>query len=393
MKKTLVSILSLLLLISMVLAGCGNASSSSSKGGDKGKQEPQTITIYTVAGGDEYYNDILIPMFEEEMEGKYKVEYGRGTPQEIISKIKAQGDNGNIDLVITGLDGLPMGIDEGLWEQMVPTYSEEIHESEWNEIAKAYIDTFEGYGVPITTGSGGPILVYNSDKVKNPPKTYEELKKWIDENPGKFLYPTVPTSGPARGFFLGLVQSLGEDFNKPETLDKTWTYLEEVGETVSNYPSKTSDSFTALYDGTVDIIPHYPFWFANLKVSGTVPPNIEAVKLTDTKQIIDSHFFVMLKDLPEERKKAALDFLNFAMSKEAQAQGLGVAFLPANSNATADLLKPEYQENYKKLTEAILPDYLDGDTLSVGEDDWVLFPRLETANELYKQWEENILSR
>lgn len=390
MKRTYVLIVSFFLLVSFGLAGCSSESSSSGNGGNG---QPQTITIYTVAGGDEYYNDILIPMFEEEMGGKYKVEYGRGTPQEVISKIKAQGNNGNIDLVITGLDGLPMGIEEGLWEQMVPNYSEEIHKSEWNEIAEAYIETYDGYGVPITTGSGGPILVYNSDKVKNPPTTYEELKEWINENPGKFTYPAVPSSGPARGFFLGLAQSMGEDFNNPDSLDKTWTYLEEIDKTISNYPTKTSDSFTALYDGSVDIIPHYPFWFANLKVSGTVPPNIEAVKMEDTKQIIDSHFFVMLKDLPEERKQAALDFLNFAMSKEAQAQGLGVSFLPANSEATADLLKPEYKENYKKLTEAILPDFLEDDTLKVKEDDWVLFPELDTANTLYKQWEEKIQSK
>jgi putative spermidine/putrescine transport system substrate-binding protein len=393
MKKTFALLLSLILIGSVFLAGCGSDSAGSDSSNGGGSDKPQKITIYTVAGGDEYYNDILIPMFEEEMGGKYEVEYGRGTPQEIISKIKAQGDNGNIDLVITGLDGLPMGIEEGLWEQMVPNYNEEIHQGDWNEIANAYIETFDGYGVPITTGSGGPILVYNEDKVKNPPTTYEELKEWIDENPGKFLYPAVSSSGPARGFFLGLAQAMGEDFNNPDSLDKTWKYLEDISGTISNYPTKTSDSFTALYDGSVDIIPHYPFWFANLQVSGTVPPNIKAVKMTDSKQIIDSHFFVMLKDLPEERKQAALDFLNFAMSKEAQAQGLGVAFLPANGQATADLLKPEYQENYKKLTETILPDYLEGETLKVAEDDWVLFPSLETANTLYKQWEEKIQSK
>lgn len=390
MKKSFALLFSLVLLVSAFLSGCGGDSSSSAEGGEG---EPKTITIYTVAGGDEYYNDILIPMFEEKMEGKYKVEYGRGTPQEIISKIKAQGANGNIDLVISGLDGLPMGIEEDLWEQMVPEYNEEVHEAEWNEIAKAYIDTFEGYGVPVTTGSGGPILAYNEDTVPNPPTTYEELKTWIGENPGRFTYPTVPSSGPARGFFLGLAQSVGEDFNNPDSLDKTWTYLEEIGESIDNYPTKTSDTFTALYDGSVDIIPHYPFWFANLQASGTVPPNIKAVKLTDTKQVIDSHFYVMLKDLPEERKEGALEFLKFATSKEAQAQGLGVAFLPANKEATADLLDPQYQEAYSKLTDVILPDFLDGNTMKVQEDDWVLFPDLDTANTLYKQWEEKIQAK
>jgi putative spermidine/putrescine transport system substrate-binding protein len=392
LKKSFTIVLGLLFLLTTILAGC-SGQTSTKEGGSSKNGEPTKITIYTVAGGDEYYNDILIPMFEKETGGKYKVEYGRGTPQEVINKIKAQGKNGNIDLVITGLDGLPLGIDAGIWDQLVPNYGEEVHVDEWNEIATEYIEKFDGYGAPIITGPGGPILVYNEDKVKEPPTTYEELKKWIEENPGKFTYPAVPSSGPARGFFLGLAQSMGEDINDAESLDKTWTYLEEIGKTIDNYPTKTSDSFNALYDGAVDIIPHFPLWFANLQVQGTVPPNIKAVKLTDTKQLIDSQFFVMLKDLPEERKKAALEFLKFATSKEAQAQGLAVGFLPANKEATVDLLLPEYQENYKKLTEAVLPEFKDGDTLKVKEGDWTLFPDLETTTEHYKNWEEKIQAK
>ncbi|MBS4209339.1 extracellular solute-binding protein [Bacillus sp. FJAT-50079] len=391
MKKYAYSIVSLLLIFTLILSGCSGQTSGKS-GASKG-DKPTTITIYTVAGGDEYYNDILIPMFEKETGGKYKIEYGRGTPQEVINKIKAQGKNGNIDLVITGLDGLPLGIEEGIWEQLVPNYGDEVHVDEWNEIAKAYIDKFDGYGAPITTGSGGPIIVYNEDAVKNPPTTYAELKDWINEHPNRFLYPTVPSSGPARGFFLGLVNSLGEDFNNPDSLDKTWNYLEEIGDKIQHYPTKTSDAITALYDGDVDIIPHVPFWFANNQVQGVVPPNIKGITLTDSPQIIDSHFYVMLKDLPEDRKKAALEFLTFATSKEAQSQALGVAFMPANKEASADLLNEEYKEGYNQLVEMILPEFKKDGELIMPEEDWSLFPNLEETTTLYKQWEEKIQSK
>jgi putative spermidine/putrescine transport system substrate-binding protein len=390
MKKSFAFLLSMLLVFSVFLAGCGSDNTS---GGGSSSEKPTTITIYTAAGGDELYNDILIPMFEKETGGKYKVEYGRGTPQEVINKLKAQGKNGNIDLVITGLDGLPLGIEEGLWEELATQYSEEVHTEEWNDIAKAYIEKFDGYGVPITTGSGGPVLVYNEDKVKNPPTTYAELKEWIENNPNKFLYPAVPSSGPARGFFLGLTKSLGEDYNNPESLDKTWKYLEEIAPNIPHYPSKTSDAITAVYNGEVDIIPHTPFWFANNIVQGVVPPNIKAVSLTDTPQIIDSHFFVMVKDLPEERKQAALEFLKFATSAEAAAQGLGVGFMPANSKASGDLLLPEYQGYYEELVEAILPQFTKDGDLIMPEDDWSLFPNLEETSTLYKMWEEKIQAK
>lgn len=383
MKNKKWVLITTIFLLSVLLAACGSDEESS--GSSDGSN---TLTIYTVAGGDEYYNDIVIPMFEEAT--GYKVEYGRGTPQEIINKIKTQGENGGIDIVITGLDGLPLGINEGLWEQLVPEYSEEVHADEWNEIANAYKEKFDGYGVPVTTGSGGPILVYNKDRVDNPPTTYEELKEWILDNPGRFTYPAVPSSGPARGFFFGLAYALGEDFNDPESLDETWTYLEEIGEVIDNYPTQTSDSFDLLYEGAVDIIPHTPFWFANLKATGTVPPNIEAVALEDTKQIIDSHFYVMLKDLPEERKAAALEFLEFATSKEIQSQGYAVGFIPANGEASPDLLEEQYVETYSNYIEGVLPEFLDGDTIYVPEDNWVLFPDLEPTNESYNLWEQKI---
>ncbi|WP_153463402.1 extracellular solute-binding protein [Sediminibacillus terrae] len=385
MKKQKLFLITTMFVIGLLLSACNGGAEGS--GGSGGKT---TLTVYSVAGGDEYYNDIVIPMFEEEYGDKYNVEYGRGTPQEVINKIKTQGDNGTIDVVITGLDGLPLGIKDGLWEQLLPDYSEEVHADQWNEIGSAYKEKFDGYGAPVTTGSGGPILAYNKDKVDNPPTSYAELKDWITENPGKFTYPAVPSSGPARGFFFGLAQSLGEDFNDPESLDKTWKYLEDIGETIDNYPTKTSDSFDMLYEGGVDIIPHTPFWFANLVATGTVPPNIGTVVLEDTKQIIDSHFYVMLKDLPEERKAAALDFLEFATSKEIQSQGYAVGFLPANGDASPEYLEEERVATYEKYLEGVMPEFKDGDTIYVPEDNWVLFPDLEPTNKSYSLWEEKI---
>ncbi|MCG5102488.1 extracellular solute-binding protein [Oceanobacillus alkalisoli] len=378
-------LLIVMITVSLLLGACGGDESSGGSG-----DGPMTLTIYTAAGGDEYYNDIVIPMFEEATDGKYKVDYGRGTPQEVINKIKSQGDNGTIDLVITGLDGLPLGIEEGIWEQLLPEYAEEVHAEQWNEIGQAYIDKFDGHGAPVTTGSGGPILMYNTKTVENPPTTYAELKDWVEENPGKFTYPAVPSSGPARGFFFGLVQSMGEDFNDPSSLDETWTYLEEVGETIEFYPTKTSDAFDLLFEGAVDIVPHTPFWYADNKAINTIPPHVEAVKLEDTKQVIDSHFYVMLKDLPEDRKKAALEFLEFATSKEIQAQGFARGFLPANGEAIPDMLETEYQESYDTLVDAVMPEFKEDNKMVVKEDDWVLFPDLEPTNELYNLWEEKI---
>lgn len=398
MKRNFFSLLLVVFIIG-IISGCGSkeggtdSSQTSTDAAAELQEERITITFYSVAGGDEYYNDILIPLFEEQMSGKYEVLYARATPQEIISKIKAQGQNPNIDVVVTGLDGLPMGINEGVWKQLIPEFEEEVRFEELNDIARTYVEKFNGYGVPVTVGPGGPVLAYNSDKVEQPPTTFVELKSWISENPGKFMYAAVSSSGPARGFFFGLIQSLGEDMNDPQSLTQTWEYLSDIGQMIDSYPSKTSDTFNFLYDGTVDIIPHSPFWYASLKAEGIVPPNIQAVKMEDAKQIIDAHFYAMVNNLPEEKEKAVLEFINFAMSKEAQSQMLSRAMTPVNENVSADLILPDYQETYQNVLEFALPDFKDGDQLIIPEGEWVLFPDIDIINDLYTQWEERILAQ
>ncbi|WP_010648034.1 extracellular solute-binding protein [Oceanobacillus massiliensis] len=375
------------LFLGIFLVGCSGGSSTGSG------EDVQTITFYSVGGGDNYYNDILIPMFEEETGGKYKVEYARGTPQEIISKIKAQGTNGNIDIVATGIDGMPLGVEEGVWEELFPEYEEELNYNNLTDSAKAYIEAYDNYGVAMNGESGGPIIVYNEDTVSDPPTTFEELTAWIEENPKKFSYAPLSVSGPARGFFFGIAQMMGEDFQSGADLTKTWEYLETIGEDIDFYPSKSSDVFNLLYDGTIDIAPHMPFWYAYDKAQGQVPDNIEAVRLEGTKQIIDAQFYVMVKDLPEERKEAALEFIEFAMSAEAQAQQYQVGRVPANKEATSDMILPDYQDSYQTYLDILMPEFQQDGDAYVPEDDWILFPNTDVLNGYYTEWEDRIQSQ
>lgn len=371
--------------ITIALVSLGACSAGTTGDGEK----VQKITLYSVGGADDLF-EIWIPAFEEATDGKYQIEYARGNPQEVINKIKAAGDNNNIDIVSTGVDGLNLGVKEGIWEQLYPEYSEEIRYDELTDIAKTYLDENDGYGAIKNTDPGGPILVYNKDKVPNPPKTYEELKDWIKENPGKFTYADISNSGPSRGFFFGLAQSLGEDFSSGEELTKTFEYLKEIDQYIDYYPSQSSDVFDLLFDGTIDIAPHMPLWYANVKNVGEVPDNFEQIRLEDAKQVIDSQFLVIPKELPENRREAALEFIEFVMSSEINAQQYQVGRVPGNENASSDHIFDEYQDQYKGYIEHVLPDFVKDGNAYVPEGDWVLFPKNEVIVEYYEDW-ENII--
>ncbi|PLR78197.1 hypothetical protein CU633_06675 [Bacillus sp. V3-13] len=394
MSKQFAIISSLILAISLFLTACNGSTAKQEQASapdSAGNGKPQTITFYTVSGKDEYFKDILIPMFEKEMKGKYKVEYGRGTPQEILNKIKAQGKNGNIDIVAAGMDAMPLGIQQGLWEQLYPAYEKELPQDNLTDIAKQYIEKYQGYGI-VDSGTSGPVLAYNSKTVKNPPKSYAELKDWIKENPGKFMYAAVPNSGTGRAFFLGLASAMGEDPNSPEQLTKTWNYLEEISPHISSYPSSTSDTFTFLTDGTVDIIPHTPFWYARSMMEASLPSHIKTVELEDSKQFMDASFLVMLKDLPKERKEAALEFLKYSMKKEPQSQAMSVGQVPANKEAAEKLIDPKYKANFDAVSDALPKEYKE-DGRFTGGDDVLMYPDIEPITKIYKLWEEKIQSK
>jgi putative spermidine/putrescine transport system substrate-binding protein len=391
LKKTLVFFLSLLLLLGLALTGCSSSKQTEATG--KLSNKPITLNLYSVGGDDDYFNKFLIPMFEKKYAGKYKVQYARGGWEEVVNKIKAQGQHVNIDIVSSGLDGIPGGAKQGVWEQLYPKYKKQIRYDELSEPAKAYIKKFNGYGVPFHVALGGPGLEYNSKKMPNPPKNYDELIKWIKEHPNKFEYSTVPSSGPGRGFFFGLIQYLGEDINNPDGLNKTWNTLSNLGKDISVYPSKTSDTFTALHDGTVDLIPHIPGWFATQVSQDAVPEGFKLQPLEGVKQILDSHLYAIPKNLSDDRKQAALDFINFALSPEADAQIYSQFNVPANVHSTVDMLLPEAKQKYEKGLPALPDEYKDGGKFIIPKNNWVLFPDTDPLMKEYKSWEEKIQAK
>src|SRR5207302_10612425 len=54
------------------------------------------------------------------------------------------------------------------------------------------------------------VLAYNSDKVANPPQTYDDLLTWIKANPGKFAYNEPSTGGSGDAFVIAMLYKYSE---------------------------------------------------------------------------------------------------------------------------------------------------------------------------------------
>jgi putative spermidine/putrescine transport system substrate-binding protein len=290
------------------------------------------------------------------------IEYLKLTAPELPSKIKAQQMAGNLDttLVLTGYDAMAAGIDQDIYEQLMPQYTAAFQKTIDNYLpgAKAAYDLFKGYGIAHVFCPGGPMFTYNPDKVPNPPKTPAQLLSWAKANPGKFLYARPANSGPGRAFLQGLPWILGDkDPKNPKTWDKTWAFLKELDNYIDYYPSGTAITFKELGEGTRWIIASHLGWDMNQRILATIPANYQAFFLDNTTWVTDTQFMAVPKGLDKDRLAVTIELMKWLMTPAQQAVTYDNAYFypgPAIKGVSLDMAPAE---NQKAIRPAIRAAY------------------------------------
>ena len=158
-----------------------------------------------------------------------RVTFTTATAPELSGKVKAQQKAGrlDIDLVLTGTDGLAAGIEQDLWLKGLPELGDGL-DAPYLEPAAKMQEQAEDAGVLVNYYPSGPLLEYAPDRVSEPPTTPQALLAWAKENPGKFMYARPSNSGPGadvpdgpalpprRQGPAGPDQRLGQDVGLPE---------------------------------------------------------------------------------------------------------------------------------------------------------------------------------
>ena len=199
-------------------------------------QGPITLSIIDVSG-DLSSTRVIIENYQKANPQKIKaVNFQRAPAPELPAKIKAQQDAGRVDvnLLLVGQDAGSVLSANGQLVKLFPQYDKLFPRDELSEAGKVLQAEGEGFLLPAVVSNGGPVFIYNPSKVKQPPKSADELKAWVKANPGKFMYARPANSGPGRSILCGLSYILG-DKNPRDPVngwDKTWAFLKEVGESV-----------------------------------------------------------------------------------------------------------------------------------------------------------------
>ena len=143
-----------------------------------------------------------------------RISFTKATSPELAGKLRAQQAAGrlDIDMVLTGIDGLAAGIEQKLWIAVDPLMEKKSpgFAKKYNVGAGKMHALGEGQGITVVSCPGGPVFEYNPAKVKTVPTTAEELLAWAKANPKRFMYARPANSGPGRTLLQGLPYILGD---------------------------------------------------------------------------------------------------------------------------------------------------------------------------------------
>ncbi|MDF2812516.1 MAG: extracellular solute-binding protein [Microvirga sp.] len=359
-------------------------------------KSPVALNVIDVGGA----LALMQKAFEEYRKAKpelvSRITYVKAPAPELASKIKAQQDAGrvDIDMVLTGSDGLAAGLEQNLWVKLLPTYNDKFPGLEENYEPAAlnlHKAQGQGFGVVINYYPSGPLIEYAPERVKDVPKTAEELLAWAKAHPKRFMYARPANSGPGRTFMMGLPYILGDKdpMDPVKGWDKTWEYLREINPFIEYYPAGTGATMKEFGEGSRDIIITTTGWDINPRALGIVPASAMIGTLKGFHWVSDAFFMTVPKGVSNDKLAVLLDLMAFLLKPEQQAFSYDEGYLypgPAVKNVPLSMAPKESQDVIRQFGRPEYAELIAGNPieLPLTPDKMVL---------AFRRWDEEVGSK
>ena len=312
----------------LVATACGGGTAPSAGGSATPSAAAQDTELVFYSGGDTNVQDLhmkqIIPAFEKATGIKVTLtflEHGTGA-QGIYDRIKAQKDTGKTQW------------DIDLWESDTGYYTRpddlflQVSATDIPNLAKipkATLDFVQNKAVPYRGSS--VVLAYNSDKVANPPQTYDDLLAWIKANPGKFAYNEPSTGGSGDAFVIAMIYKYSEyqkyvtqPFSASNEKDWDAAFAALKGLSTSLYSSGVYPKGNA---GTLDLLNRGEIWMGTVWSdqstqalgAGQLP---KSVKITQINPAFNGGAAYIGITKNATHKQAAMKYLNFLLEPAQQ---------------------------------------------------------------------------
>ena len=304
----------------LAVAGSGRLARAATEAG------PVELRIIDVAGNLALTRTSIERFAKENPSLVSGLSFNRAPAPELPAKLRAEqaADRVDIDLVLTGPGALSDGIQQGLWVELLPAHRDVLPDLDaiFHPQAKMMQENFgKGQGLAVAYSPSGPVFEYAPDRVKDRPKTIQDLLTWVKAHPNRFFYARPANSGPGWTWLMGLPYLVGDkDPQDPiNGWEKSWAYLKALDDGIEYYPSGTAATMKELGEGSRDMIVSTIGWDINPRVLGVVPKEVEVFVLEGTHWVPDTQFMCIPKGVSDAKVAALLKLMSYMLQPPQQA--------------------------------------------------------------------------
>jgi putative spermidine/putrescine transport system substrate-binding protein len=291
---------------------------------------PVVSIVDTLSGPNfqAFWNTYLIPTIEQKAGVKVKYTLGTGPTLQLQMQSWKPGSPGFTLLFVKGLDlsnfvtvGLPL-------DRLAPDHMAQIPNIAMEP--KGFLEANNGVqlnGTGLVFWRAQFDLVYNSQFVKTPPKTWQEFYDRRAEFAGHIgIVRPDAASGGGRAFIYSFLQAFGVDFSKPfAELEKSpqWTdawakfteFSKAFAQPIASSPPVMFHQFQTEQVWLTDYAQDYSLWSAD---QGQLPPTTKAAPLDVNIVGASNAWLVVPATATAEQKTAAYKVINVMLSPEVQ---------------------------------------------------------------------------
>ncbi|MBM4762966.1 ABC transporter substrate-binding protein [Bacillus sp. B15-48] len=325
-----------------------------------------TVNFY-LWGGDEginrYIDGYIAPQLKEEYEISLKRQPMDAVEfiNKLITEKQAEKAKGVMDVIWINGENFKTAKQHDLLlgpiTAVLPHFQQYV-DAESPEVKYDFGFPTDGYEAP--WGKVQFVFTYDSSKMENPPKTLQELEKWVQENPGKFTYPAPPdftgsafirhllneTSGDYSAYLNDFNEELIEQEAEEiwETLNRMKRYLWREG---TSYPQSLAQLNQLYKNGEVWLTMGYDeAGTSNLIENGEFPETSRTYVL-EKGTLANTHFLAVPYNAPNP--EAALVVINHFLSPDAQLKKMDITYWGENTALTLDLLPEDMKQAFEEI--------------------------------------------
>jgi ABC-type uncharacterized transport system YnjBCD substrate-binding protein len=292
-------------------------------------------TLNLVTAGDQnmvdYARDYLGPLFEKDHPGVTVKAVGTGPAdagsQKIMEKLEAEKANASWDMDVVVIHQKAAG--EMVKDGLLAKYASDVPTDKLvtTPVAKQALGVdVNGYVMPMFLSQTA--IAYNTAMVTDPPKTYDELVKWVAANPKKFGYNGIKGGMSGVAFVVGWIYANAPDAARlmdgpydPEvkkSWDKALAGLADFNKNVVLTPGNAG-TLDMLNRGEIAMGPVWIDMFYTWQADGKIPPSVKLILIGPGMPGQPMYYAVPAK---AANAKLAEEFIALATSPKVQADGI-----------------------------------------------------------------------